>query len=110
MRKKKLAKLRVVMFDLVFIVFDSANLSLAFDTLYDIRWSCRSAATAADFRQKHIYVTNHMSTLLSNINADGGLVEQNGRTYLRPPESSCSISFPGIVCVGWDLYDQCIQV
>lgn len=49
-------KIRLLMFDLVFIVFDSANLSLAFDTLYDIRWSCRSAATAADFRQKHIYL------------------------------------------------------
>jgi len=31
------------MFDLVFIVFDSANLSLAFDSLFDVRWSCRSA-------------------------------------------------------------------
>jgi hypothetical protein len=34
--------LLIVMFDLLFIVFDSANLSLAFDTLYDVRWSCRS--------------------------------------------------------------------
>lgn len=34
--------LLIVMFDLVFIVFDSANLSLAFDTLFDARWSCRS--------------------------------------------------------------------
>ena len=32
----------IVMFDLLFIVFDSANLSLAFDTLYDVRWSCRN--------------------------------------------------------------------
>ena len=31
------------MLDLLFIVFDSANLSLAFDTVYDVRWSCRSA-------------------------------------------------------------------
>lgn len=30
------------MFDLLFIIFDSANLSLAFDTLFDTRWSCRS--------------------------------------------------------------------
>lgn len=30
------------MFDLLFIVFDSANLSLAFDSLYDVRWSCRT--------------------------------------------------------------------
>ncbi|RPA86079.1 hypothetical protein BJ508DRAFT_159536 [Ascobolus immersus RN42] len=34
------AKMRLVMMDLVFIVFDSANLSLAFDTLFDTRWSC----------------------------------------------------------------------
>jgi hypothetical protein len=36
------------MFDLLFIIFDSANLSLAFDTLFDVRWSCRSAASTAD--------------------------------------------------------------
>lgn len=35
------AKMRLVMLDLLFIVFDSANLSLAFDTLFDTRWSCR---------------------------------------------------------------------
>lgn len=28
------------MFDLVFIIFASANLSLAFDTLYDVQQSC----------------------------------------------------------------------
>lgn len=33
------------MLDLLFIIFDSANLSLAFDTLYDVRWSCISANT-----------------------------------------------------------------
>lgn len=33
------------MLDLLFIIFDSANLSLAFDTLYDVRWSCVSANT-----------------------------------------------------------------
>jgi hypothetical protein len=38
-------KIRLIMFDLVFIVFDSANLSLAFDTLFDVRWSCRSFET-----------------------------------------------------------------
>lgn len=37
------------MLDLLFIIFDSANLSLAFDTLFDVRWSCRSATTGADF-------------------------------------------------------------
>ncbi|KAK6537549.1 hypothetical protein TWF694_011731 [Orbilia ellipsospora] len=34
------AKIRLIMFDLVFIIFDSANLSLAFDTLYDVQQSC----------------------------------------------------------------------
>jgi len=37
------AKMRLIMLDLLFIIFDSANLSLAFDTLFDVRWSCRSA-------------------------------------------------------------------
>lgn len=40
----------IVMLDLLFIIFDSANLSLAFDTLFDVRWSCRSAASSADFK------------------------------------------------------------
>ncbi|KAH8155330.1 uncharacterized protein LAJ45_00340 [Morchella importuna] len=43
------AKMRLIMLDLLFIIFDSANLSLAFDTLFDVRWSCRSATTGADF-------------------------------------------------------------
>ena len=40
----------IVMLDLLFIIFDSANLSLAFDTLFDVRWSCRSVASSADFK------------------------------------------------------------
>ncbi|KAI5779293.1 hypothetical protein EDC01DRAFT_671451 [Geopyxis carbonaria] len=42
------AKIRLIMLDLLFIVFDSANLSLAFDTLYDVRWSCRSVSSSSD--------------------------------------------------------------
>lgn len=38
------AKMRLVMMDLVFIVFDSANLSLAFDTLFDTQWSCSAGS------------------------------------------------------------------
>ncbi|KAF8426883.1 hypothetical protein EV426DRAFT_631905 [Tirmania nivea] len=38
------AKMKLIMFDLLFIIFDSANLSLAFDTLFDTRWSCRRQA------------------------------------------------------------------
>lgn len=40
---KELTLCWIVMLDLLFIIFDSANLSLAFDTLYDVRWSCISA-------------------------------------------------------------------
>ncbi|KAF8477150.1 hypothetical protein BDZ91DRAFT_769371 [Kalaharituber pfeilii] len=43
------AKMKLIMFDLLFIIFDSANLSLAFDTLFDTRWSCRSPSTVQDF-------------------------------------------------------------
>lgn len=42
------------MLDLLFVVFDSANLSLAFDTLYDTRWSCLNVETSEDFYTKNI--------------------------------------------------------
>ena len=45
------------MLDLLFIIFDSANLSLAFDTLFDVRWSCRSVASSADFKDDLIDVS-----------------------------------------------------
>lgn len=35
-------KLRLILLDLIFIVFNSANLSLAFDALLDTRFSCRA--------------------------------------------------------------------
>jgi len=35
------AKMRLIFLDLAFIVFDSANLSLAFQALTDERWACR---------------------------------------------------------------------
>lgn len=37
------AKMRLIFLDLLFIVFDSANLSLAFRALTDERWACRSS-------------------------------------------------------------------
>lgn len=37
-----LGKLRLIMLDLLFIIFSSANLSLTFNTLYDSRWVCTS--------------------------------------------------------------------
>lgn len=38
------AKMRLIFMDLLFIVFDSANLSLAFQALTDDRWACRDPA------------------------------------------------------------------
>ncbi|KAF2187955.1 hypothetical protein K469DRAFT_725016 [Zopfia rhizophila CBS 207.26] len=37
------AKMRLIFLDLLFIVFDSANLSLAFQALTDDRWACRDS-------------------------------------------------------------------
>ncbi|CAN3374243.1 hypothetical protein DIURU_000878 [Diutina rugosa] len=39
------AKLLYILLDLVFIIFSSANVSLAFNTLYDSRWVCREDVT-----------------------------------------------------------------
>ncbi|GAV53113.1 hypothetical protein ZYGR_0AI03950 [Zygosaccharomyces rouxii] len=36
-----LSKLRLILLDLLFIIFSSANLALAFNTLFDKRWVCR---------------------------------------------------------------------
>lgn len=38
------AKMSLIFLDLAFIVFESANLSLAFQALTDEKWACRSAA------------------------------------------------------------------
>lgn len=38
--RNPLAKIRLILLDLLFIIFSSANLSLAFNTLYDGRWVC----------------------------------------------------------------------
>lgn len=40
------AKMRLIFLDLAFIVFDSANLSLAFQALTDERWACQETAEA----------------------------------------------------------------
>lgn len=37
-----LGKMKLIMLDLLFIIFSSANLSLAFNTLYDDQWVCQS--------------------------------------------------------------------
>jgi hypothetical protein len=33
-------KMRLIMLDMLFIILSSANLSLAFNTLYDVTWVC----------------------------------------------------------------------
>lgn len=38
------AKMRLIFLDLLFIVFDSANLSVAFEALTDEQWACRDGA------------------------------------------------------------------
>lgn len=42
------AKMRLVFLDLAFIVFDSANLSLAFQALTDSRWACKDGTGLAE--------------------------------------------------------------
>lgn len=37
------SKIRLIMLDLLFIIFSSANLSLAFNTLYDSMWLCHQS-------------------------------------------------------------------
>jgi len=37
------SKMRLIFLDLIFVVFDSANLSLAFEALTDDQWACRDA-------------------------------------------------------------------
>ncbi|KAF2837299.1 hypothetical protein M501DRAFT_938070 [Patellaria atrata CBS 101060] len=48
------AKMRLIFLDLIFIVFDSANLSLAFDSLTDERWACREGIFADNQGQEGI--------------------------------------------------------
>lgn len=43
-----LGKMKLIMLDLLFIIFSSANLSLTFNTLYDDEWVCRSDPSSPD--------------------------------------------------------------
>ncbi|KAH7128234.1 hypothetical protein B0J11DRAFT_265395 [Dendryphion nanum] len=45
------AKMRLIFMDLFFIVFDSANLSLAFQALTDERWACKDTDLAGTYCQ-----------------------------------------------------------
>ncbi|KAI5959493.1 uncharacterized protein KGF55_005321 [Candida pseudojiufengensis] len=38
--RKPMSKIRLILLDLLFIIFSAANLSLAFNTLYDDEWVC----------------------------------------------------------------------
>jgi hypothetical protein len=42
------SKMRLIFLDLVFIVFDSANLSLAFEALTDQQWACKGGDESHD--------------------------------------------------------------
>lgn len=42
-------KMRLIMLDLLFILFSSANVSLAFNTLFDPMWLCRDEKVAVSF-------------------------------------------------------------
>lgn len=55
------AKIRLIMLDLLFIIFSSANLSLAFNTLYDSLWLCQADRDDFDFiSQSSLYIPyNH---------------------------------------------------
>ncbi|KAF3937442.1 hypothetical protein ABW19_dt0208938 [Dactylella cylindrospora] len=55
------AKIQLIMFDLVFIIFASANLSLAFDTLYDVQQSCSAipgSPITESYDEGRRYITN----------------------------------------------------
>lgn len=44
--RNPIEKLRLILLDLLFIIFGSANLSISFNTLYDPRWVCTSELNA----------------------------------------------------------------
>ncbi|ODQ66091.1 hypothetical protein NADFUDRAFT_10867, partial [Nadsonia fulvescens var. elongata DSM 6958] len=53
-------KMKLIMLDLLFIIFSSANLSLAFNTLYDEKWVCRPIdplAQSAQVPYNHVICT-----------------------------------------------------
>ncbi|KAK9321968.1 hypothetical protein V1517DRAFT_324870 [Lipomyces orientalis] len=41
-------KIKLIMLDLLFIIFSSANLALSFNTLYDSQWLCQSPSTPGE--------------------------------------------------------------
>ncbi|KAI9684360.1 MAG: hypothetical protein M1829_002170 [Trizodia sp. TS-e1964] len=61
------AKMRLILLDLFFIVFDSANLSLSFDALEDVRWSCKSDGSGAGSELTTNYQLCHRQKTLSAV-------------------------------------------
>lgn len=57
------AKMRLIFLDLLFIVFDSANLSIAFQALTDDRWACRDSSTPQN--QSNLYACPYRNDICS---------------------------------------------
>lgn len=49
-------KIRLIMLDLLFIIISSANLSLAFNTLYDPLWICQNGLINSDILSNPLYI------------------------------------------------------
>ncbi|OJD16410.1 hypothetical protein AJ78_03397 [Emergomyces pasteurianus Ep9510] len=59
------AKLRLIFLDLIFIVFASANLSLAFESLSDIQSSCRAWEAGRNFDPRNDIICDRQKALAS---------------------------------------------
>lgn len=57
--RNPLGKMKLIMLDLLFIIFSAANLSLTFNTLYDDEWVCQADSTPAPQRTGFLYPTVH---------------------------------------------------
>lgn len=64
--RNPLGKLRLILLDLLFIIFSSANLALAFNTLFDKQWVCRrGGGTTAQSREHVSYICRKQRALSS---------------------------------------------
>lgn len=95
------------MFDLLFIIFGSANLSLAFDTLFGNRWGCN----LQDFGSlpEDVFGTPPYTCIVyANLHLHKEV--EGGAAYLRSSTGFSCILISGLVWVGAYLHDQCFQV
>ncbi|KAM3159538.1 hypothetical protein ACU8KH_05623 [Lachancea thermotolerans] len=58
-------KLRLILLDLLFIIFSSANLALTFNTLYDKQWVCTEGKYSEDELPKMEYICRKQRALAS---------------------------------------------